>query len=130
MTMPHYARLASKILKDAAGDEQSVPPPMEARARAVHAIERAIVVRSDQRRRSRWLVAAAAAAAIVLLAGGAAKLVVDLRAPVAIAAVASSNVASPLLAMSPVIRETANVVVVGAGAPDTQAVDGTPIAHG
>lgn len=131
MTMPHYARLASKILKDAACDEQSVPPPaMEARARAVHAIEQAIVVRNDQRRRSRWLVAAAAAAAIVLLGGGAAKLVVDLRAPVAIAEVAASDVASPLLAMSPVIRETANVVLVGAGAPDTQAVDGTPIAHG
>lgn len=131
MTMPHYARLASKILKDAGRDEESVPPPpMEARARAVHAIERAIVVRRDQRRRSRWLVASAAAAAIVLLGGGAAKLVMDLRAPVAMTSVAASNVASPLLAMSPVIRGAANVVVVGAGEPDTQAVDGTPIAHG
>lgn len=131
MTTPRYARIASQMLKDARRDDESAPPPsLEARARAVSAIERALVGRAERRRRSRWLAAATAVAAIVVCGLGVTKVVADRRAPVAVTSSATTGVASPLLALSPVIRATANVVLVGAGEPDIQPIDGTPIGNG
>ena len=75
---PHYARAAGKLLADR-DQNQSLPPPAEdARARAIAAIERAVLIQ-HRRRRARVVVTALAAAAVVLLSVGAGRMILRAR---------------------------------------------------
>jgi ferric-dicitrate binding protein FerR (iron transport regulator) len=72
MSVPKYARLASRALAKADREPAPVPSPLT-RARAIGAIERAIAQRARAKRRARWLGVLAVAASAAAVIGGAAR---------------------------------------------------------
>lgn len=70
MSVPHYARLAGKVLARHIPPVSTASPDAMARASAIDAIERQIARRAARRRAARWVGAVAAAAAVVAVASG------------------------------------------------------------
>jgi ferric-dicitrate binding protein FerR (iron transport regulator) len=70
VSVPHYARLAGKVLARHIPPVSTASPDATARANAIDAIEREIARRVARRRTARWVGAVAAAAAVVAVAAG------------------------------------------------------------
>jgi hypothetical protein len=70
VNVPHYARLAGKVLARHMPPVSTASPGATARADAIDAIERELERAATRRRRARWIGGVAAAAAVVAVAAG------------------------------------------------------------
>jgi hypothetical protein len=112
MSVPKYARLASRVLAE--GERQSLPPPLPMeRAAAIGALERAIAQRAQAKKRARWMGGLAAAAAVAVAALGTAQYARSHRA----GAVAAAPAAGETRIVGHTVAGAASVVIAGEAAP-------------
>ena len=119
MNVPHYARLAGKVLARHLPPVSTASPGATARADAIDAIERELERAAIRRRRARWIGGVAAAAAVVAVAAGVGEYQHARRSSLAITDPGAPPPATPIVAYP-----------LGGGASVWQGTLGGPLAEG